>query len=58
MCMYVWLLSAYCNNVRKIKEKYDGASSVSVEVPLGKTSPVAGIPTDVNGHVVAKRYQI
>jgi len=56
--MYVWLLSAYCNNVRKIKEKYDGASSVSVEVPLGKTSPVAGIPTDVNGHVVAKRYQI
>jgi len=31
---------------------------VSVEVPLGKTYPAAGIPTDFSGHVIAKRDQI
>jgi len=34
------------------------ASTVSFEVPLGSSSPVAGIPTHFSGHVTVKRSDI
>jgi len=41
-----------------INKMNDGVSTISFKVLLSKSSPMAGIPTHINGHVTVNRSDI